>query len=127
MINSCTFIGRVTTEPELKALEGGKCCCNFQLAVQRTKEITDFPPFAVYGKLAETFCDFVSKGDMVGIRASYRSKTKNGKKHYFFLVEYIQFLEKKKSAGDYNDIEIPYQTDFSVADSDGICGDDLPF
>ena len=53
-------------------------------------------------------------------------KIKNDKKYHEFVVEEIQFLERKNSAEDYEDIEIPQSSDtdfnpYSYGD------DDLPF
>lgn len=119
MINNCTFIGRISTELELSQTENGESFCNFQLAVSRTKETTDFPPMVVYGKLAETMCTYLSKGDLVGIRSSYRSRISNGKKYYQFVVKEIQFLQNNNSLESLDDIDIPFQNNFNADNSVG--------
>lgn len=126
MINISVFIGRLTTEPELRKTKTDVSCCNFQLAVQRKNtEQTDFPPMTAYGKLAEIMCAYVHKGDLICVSARYQSNVKNKKKYHEFRVDEIQFLEKKRTE-DYEDIEIPGAADFnSSIDSNG--DDDLPF
>lgn len=127
MINTSTFVGRISTDLELKKTNNNKSCCGFQLAVKRTySDDTDFPPMAVYGKLADILCTYAQKGDMLGVRAHYRSKIKNDKKYHEFVVEEIQFLERKNSAEDYEDIEIPQSSDTDF-NPDSYSDDDLPF
>jgi len=107
MINTCVFVGRVSNEIELKKTNNEISCCNFNLAVQRKNlDTTDFPPMAAYGKLAEIICKYVSKGELIGVRAVYQSHIKNNKKYYEFKIEEVQFLEKRND-GEYDDIEIP--------------------
>lgn len=126
MMNYSFFIGRVTTEPELRKTKTNVSCCNFQLAVKRMNtDMTDFPPMSVYGKLAEIMCTYVHKGDLICVGARYQSNLKNKKKYHEFKVEEIQFLEKKR-AEDYEDIQIPGAADYNASiDSNG--DDDLPF
>lgn len=128
MINTSVFVGRISTDLELKTTKSGKNCCDFQLAVQRTySDEADFPPLVVYGKLAEILCAYTAKGDLLGIRARYRSKIKNEKKYHEFVVEEIQFLEKKNEAGEYDDIEIPQAPDSNDNLNSYDNDDDLPF
>ena len=63
---------------------------------------------------------------MLGVRARFRSVMRNEKKYSEFLVEEIQFLQRKDKTGDYDDIEIPQSanTDFNP---DNFNDDDLPF
>lgn len=128
MINSCIFIGRVSTEIELKKTKDNVSCCSFQIAVQRRKsDKTDYPPMAAYGKIAEIICSYVKKGDRVGVRASYQSTIKNEKKYYEFKIEEIEFLESKKTGG-YDDVQIPHSANGECFTCDFVTGDDdLPF
>ncbi|SCX15420.1 Single-strand binding protein family protein [Ruminococcaceae bacterium P7] len=127
MLNTCIFVGRVSTEIELKKTKNQKSCCNFQMAVRRSySDEADFPPLSVYGNLADILCTYAKKGDMLGVRARFRSVMRNEKKYSEFLVEEIQFLQRKDKTGDYDDIEIPQSanTDFNP---DSFNDDDLPF
>ena len=127
MINTTTFIGRISTDLELKKTNQEKSCCGFQLAVQRThNDDADFPPMVAYGKLADVLCAYAKKGDLLGVRARYRSKIKNEKKYHEFVVDEIQFLERRNPKEAYEDIEIPQSSDTDF-NPDSYSDDDLPF
>ena len=127
MINTAVFIGRVSTEIKTSKTKNNKDCCNFQIAVQRNyRDDADFPPIAAYGRFAEIISAYVQKGDMIGVRARYRSRIKNEKKYHEFVVEEIQLLQRRDSEGEYNDIQIPVSSD-SDFDSDDFDDMDLPF
>lgn len=127
MINAIVFVGRVSTEIKTSKTKNNKDCCSFQIAVQRNyRDDADFPPIAAYGRFAEIISAYVQKGDMLGVRTRFRSVMRNEKKYYEFIVEEIQFLQRKNQTGEYDDIEIPQSanTDFNP---DSFNDDDLPF
>lgn len=128
MINTGVFVGRVSTDIELKKTKSDISCCNFQLAVQRNRsDKTDFPPMSAYGRLAEIICEYVNKGDLLGVRTSYQSRIKNEKKYHVFVIEEIQFLQRKKETGEYDDVKIPEYSDNDFNSDFCSVDDDLPF
>lgn len=110
MLNQAIFIGRVTQVPELRIDKNKKYFCKFQLAVQQSNsDITDFPEFICYKKIAENICKYLNKGDMIAVSAHYHSYIKNNKKYSNFVIDQVQFLGNKNCTelNVYNDIEIP--------------------
>lgn len=107
MLNVHLFIGRVTKEPELKTPSEGqeKAYCFFQLAVENGKGETDFPELVCYNRLAENFCKYVHKGDLICVHAYYRSRFFNQRKYHDFVVYKMEFLEAKRK-GD-GEVDIP--------------------
>lgn len=88
-MNMFIVIGRLVKDSELKTLENGKKLTNFTLAVDGGKDkngekITDFIPFTLWDRAAETFCSFYKKGDMIKLlgREGMRKKEKDGKIEY---------------------------------------------
>ena len=88
-MNMFIMIGRLVKDCELKLLDNGKKLTNVTLAVDGGKDkngekITDFIPFTLWDRAAETFCSFYKKGDMVEIqgRETMRKKEKDGKVEY---------------------------------------------
>ena len=72
-MNMFIMIGRLVKDCELKLLDNGKKLTNVTLAVDGGKDkngekITDFIPFTLWDRAAETFCSFYKKGDMVEIQ-----------------------------------------------------------
>lgn len=110
MLNKSIFIGRITTDPELKTTNGGDYCCNFQIAVQRTKSDTaDYPELVCYKKIAENICKYTRKGDLIAVSAHYHSDIVKGKKYHNFVIDELYFISNKRVTEDenYDDIEIP--------------------
>lgn len=106
MLNYAVFIGRVTSEPELKKSKDDMLFCNFQLAVNRNGEGADFPEFFCNNVIAENFCKYVHKGDLVCVSARFQTKVLDGKKYHDFMVKELFFLERKQ-LDNYDDVEIP--------------------
>jgi len=72
MLNSIAIVGRLTRNPEVKNLDGGKTVATFTLAVQRNKDDVDFIPCEVWNKSAISVRDYVTKGSLVGVTGSLR-------------------------------------------------------
>lgn len=89
MLNQVILIGRLTHDPEVKALDDGRKVCYIQVAVQRPfKNIdgnyeTDFFRVTVWEGLATAIESYASKGVMVAIKArlqTWKYETSDEKK-----------------------------------------------
>ena len=67
MINKINIAGRVGGDPEVAYFEGDKVVAKFSVAVNRTKEETNWFNIEVWGKSAEIAKEYVRKGSLVGI------------------------------------------------------------
>lgn len=109
MMNNCSFIGRLTTDPKQSYIPANQTAvCEFNLAIDKGKKDgkdlgADFPKLKAYGKLAEIIERYVHKGDLFGAVCRVRTDKydKDGQTHYVteFIVQDITFCEKKKAAG----------------------------
>ncbi|QNQ83781.1 single-stranded DNA-binding protein [Lactobacillus sp. PV037] len=153
MINNVTLVGRLTKDPELRTTGSGNYVAMFTLAVERNyvdqqgNRKADFINCVLWRKAAETFCNYTSKGSLVGIVGSIQTRNyddKDGKKVFVteVLVSEFTFLESRKerenrtnnsSNGESNSSQ-PMQTQKEPIDpftnTNGqvdISGDDLPF
>ena len=131
-VNNVSLVGRMTADPELKKTSKGTPYVKFSIGVDRAlsrenkerleaenKSTSDFPRISVFGKLAETVCQYLGKGSLVSVSGSVRTDSfdgVNGDK--VFLTEIsarrIRFLESKKplSTEDVSDgIEIEVHDD----------------
>lgn len=106
-MNKCIFLGRLTSDPELKYAPSGTPIANFTLAVNRKfqkedQPSADFLPHVVIGKLAEVINKYCQKGSQVAVSSRVQTRNwedKDGKKHYVteFVVEDFSFAGSKNT------------------------------
>ena len=104
MINRAVLTGRLTKDAELKVTQSGLSVATFTLAVNRhskTKGDADFINCVIWRKAAENFCNFTSKGSLVGIDGRIQTRSyenKSGQKVYVteIVVDSFSLLESKK-------------------------------
>lgn len=102
-LNKALVVGRMTRDPELRALPNGTPVCSLSLATNLTyktregekKENTEFHNIVVFGSQADSSSKFLKKGQMVMVegRIQTRSWEKEGAKHYKteIIAERVQF------------------------------------
>ena len=107
MINRAVLTGRLTKDPELRTTQSGLSVASFNLAVDRPFKDNngnygaDFISCVIWRKAAENFCNFTSKGSLVGIDGRIQTRNyqdNDGKTVYVteVLVENFTLLESKK-------------------------------
>ena len=104
MINRAVLTGRLTKEAELRTTQSGLSVATFTLAVNRhskAKGDADFINCVIWRKAAENFCNFTSKGSLVGIDGRIQTRSyenKSGHKVYVteIVVDSFSLLESKK-------------------------------
>ena len=104
MINRAVLTGRLTKEAELRVTQSGLSVATFTLAVNRhskAKGDADFINCVIWRKAAENFCNFTSKGSLVGIDGRIQTRSyenKSGQKVYVteIVVDNFSLLESKK-------------------------------
>lgn len=118
-MNLVVLTGRVTADLELKYTQSGKGYCKFSIAVNRkfNREETDFFNIVAWEKRAEIAVNHLSKGSLVGVSGSIRTRSyedEKGVKRKIteILAENIEFLEPKKSSGSAPAPEAPSDDDF---------------
>lgn len=123
-MNKIIIIGRLTSDPNLKATSSGIAVCSFTVAVNRPKNSkgespADFIPVVVWREQGEACAKYLTKGSRVAVCGAMQSRTyeKDGNKRMIYEVqaERVEFLELKKR-------EEPQPEEFQDI-SDG----DLPF
>lgn len=147
-INKAIIAGRLTQDPEQKALPSGVAVCQFSLATNRVykdkdgnkQESTDFHNIVVFGRQAETAAQYLKKGQIAFIEGriqtrSWEDKSSGEKKYRTEIVaDRVQFgpkagggassdssssrEEQEASASNGSQIEYP---------ADEINPEDIPF
>ncbi|MGI1661398.1 single-stranded DNA-binding protein [Palleronia sp. KMU-117] len=137
-LNRATIIGRLTRDPETKALPSGMPVTNFSVATSSTYvkdgekvEETEFHNIVVFAKQADACATFLRKGTLVAIegRLQTRSWEKDGAKHYRteIIADRVQFGPKnERSADAQNDVPPPPTLDGTYPQED-IDPNEIPF
>ncbi|HET8729763.1 MAG TPA: single-stranded DNA-binding protein [Moraxellaceae bacterium] len=104
-LNTCTFIGRLGKDPEIRYTANGDAVCNFSLALSddyKDTKNTYWPRFSVFGKQAEILGEYAKKGDKLAVTAKYteRKYTKDGQERTAieFRVSDFELLGSKGEA-----------------------------
>ena len=107
MINTVVLTGRLTKNPDLRVTESGISVATFTMAVNRAytngkgQRDADYLNCVIWRKAAENFCNFTSKGSLVGIQGRLQSRSydnKDGQRVYVteVVVDQFSLLESKK-------------------------------
>jgi single-strand DNA-binding protein len=108
--NKCTFVGRLTRDPEMRFTSSGVAVANFNLAVDRPftngkgERDTDFIPITVWRKLAETCANNLGKGRLVLVEgmlqvSSYTDKEGTKRRTFSIIADKVRFLDWGKKDG----------------------------
>lgn len=110
-LNLTQILGRVTRDPELKALPSGTNVCSFSIATNRfftqngeKKEETEFHNCVAWGKTADVVAQYVKKGSLLYVQGrlatkSWDDKTTGGKKYRTeVIVDNVQLPPKGMGA-----------------------------
>lgn len=109
MLNKIVLMGRMTKDPEIRAMANGKTVALFSLAVERDfknadgQRDTDFINCAAFGSTAEFVKAYFHKGSMavtsgrLQIR-SYKDKDGNSRTASEVIADSIYFGESKREA-----------------------------
>lgn len=120
-LNKVFLIGRLTKDPEIKALPSGTPVCQIGLATDRfftnkqgeKKQETEFHNVVLFGRLAEVASQYLKKGGLVFIEGrlrtrSWESNNGNKKSRTEIIAERIQ-LGPKSSGSSLPPIEEPIE------------------
>lgn len=136
-MNRCIFIGRTTSDLEIRHTTNGTAVGSFVLAVDGVRDAagektTDFLNMTVWGETAERMANWVKKGTKIAVECRARQdrwKDDEGrnKSAIKFTVSYWEFCESKGSNDDSNASNA--LNNAPQADKDGFfpADEDLPF
>ena len=129
-MNSVILTGRLTRDPELKALESGNLC-SFTLAVDNGKNNTAFLPCSVYGDKADLMLKTLRKGSPIAVQGRIEQRvfeTQTGEKRTVvsIYVESFEYMDKKASTTEDKPREPKAYTPEDIGKLD-LPDDDLPF
>ncbi|HTU78786.1 MAG TPA: single-stranded DNA-binding protein [Solirubrobacteraceae bacterium] len=116
-INRVVLVGRLTRDPELRALPSGRSVCSLRIACNSFRkdpegELTERPNYfdvSTYGAPAETVSRYLRRGSRVGIdgRLEWReweTAEQQRRQAVSIVADTVQFLD---SAGGRGQLEVP--------------------
>lgn len=100
-MNRIILTGRLTKDLELKQTGTGKDIVNYSIAVSVDKDNTDFINCTTFGESAKTLCQYIHKGDLIGVEGQVRTSQyidSENKKHTntYVLTNRVEFLNTAK-------------------------------
>ena len=131
MINRVVEVGRITKAPELRKTKNNKSVVFFTLAVNRTKDVTDFIPCVAWEKTAEYLCEYGYKGALLSVEGKNYTSTYEHKGEKITKMEvncdHIDILSRKEKEEE--PIEEPsfFNRDEVKTDDVFISKEELPF
>ena len=110
-LNSCSFIGRLGKDVDMRFMPNGEAVANFSIAVGadyrdkngNKQEVTEWINIAVYGKLAEVCGEYLVKGSQVYVQGRYKTEkwqdktTGQERSAVRVQAERVQFLSTKQA------------------------------
>lgn len=102
-INKCICTGRLTKDPQLRALPSGLSVCELRLAVDSMgrKGEVGYVNVSVFGKAGEAAGEYLAKGWLVAVdgRLEYGEwETDGTKRHDYTVVGNVEFLSAPRAA-----------------------------
>lgn len=111
-MNKVILCGRTCAEWKTRKYGDNKSFVTNTLAIQETKDKSEFVSVTAFGKTAEILYKYVKKGDMVLLEGSIHTSVseKDGKKQYFTTVavlraELLPNARKTKKESDESEIQ----------------------
>lgn len=110
-MNSCTILGRLTKDPDVRYTQSGKTVTLFTLAVNRNfknqngEYEADFIPVILFNKAAELVGNSCGKGHRLLVEGRIQTRhytDKNGYERYVteLVGNSVEFIEKKEKVTD---------------------------
>jgi len=140
-LNKVILIGRLTRDPETKALPSGQSVTSFGMATDRfftdksgqKQQQTEFHNIVLFGKLADIASQYLNKGSLVLVEGRLRTRTwqdsaGNQRSRTEIIGERIQL--GPRSANRVTPSETPQETppeEIPIIEEDEINIKDIPF
>lgn len=134
------MVGRLTADPELKALQSGSNVVNFSLATSRKwkdkngqqAEDTEFHRIVAFGKLAEIISQYCVKGSLLLVEGRLKTRkweTKTGEKRQTteVMAESIQLGPKPQGQTKTSARQADAAADIGIDQDPGPAASELPF
>lgn len=129
MLNNVVLIGRLVKDIEIRHTQNGKAVTQFTVAVQESRDDTQFIDCVAWDKTAENMGAYLHKGSLIAVNGRLQKRSYDdttGRKVYVTEVvcNRVVFLESRGSSQDVS--KASTEPDYNSEDI-SITDDDLPF
>ena len=122
MLNNCTFMGRLTRDPELRRTQNNTAVVSFTIAVDRDfkpengERETDFTDICAWRHTAEFVSKYFGKGSMIVVHGrlqirDWTDKDGNKRRSAEIVADDVYFGESKRSGSGTPGASSPTYTD----------------
>jgi single-strand DNA-binding protein len=112
MVNKVMLVGRLTADPDIRALPSGTFLANMRMATNTyggkeedgtRKEYTEFHSLVAFGRLAEVAGELLRKGRLAYVDGRLRYRTwenSEGQKRYSteIVIDNLQLIDSRQTA-----------------------------
>ena len=107
-MNQCTFLGRLTRDPEVRVTQSGRTATKFSLAVNRRfdRDKADFIKIECWGKLAEIVGKYTVKGSQVIVSGELHINEYEGRWFTTINADTVEFVGKRKAVPQANNSDV---------------------
>lgn len=103
-MNQVALIGRITRSLTLRTTNNGKSYVFFNIAVNESKDRTDFINCVAWNKVAENMAKFTGKGSLISVAGKISTRKDNNDQYITeVLANSVTFLDNKKRDNFDND------------------------
>ena len=123
-MNDVKLSGRLTKDIEIRKTNTGKSVTQFDLAVYRAKDVTDYVPCVAWEKTADMMYSYTHKGSLIIIEGRLQTRTydgQDGKKHKLVevLVNRFEPTEKRDDVERYKTSTAPQNSPSQPQNNNG--------
>lgn len=105
-MNSCSFVGRLTRDPEVKqSASSGKSYARFTLAIQESADKAHFLDFVAFGAKADFVGEYFAKGGVMGVTArasqeKWKAEDGTDRTKISFVAQDVSFVPGSSTGKD---------------------------
>jgi single-strand DNA-binding protein len=102
-MNNCTFIGRIGRDAVARYTPNGKAVTGWSLAVDTgfgDNKQTTWLDCSLWGERGPKVCDFIKKGDRLGVSGEIGTREHEGKTYVTLNVREVTLLGDKRDSGE---------------------------
>lgn len=127
--NTVFLVGNITQDPTFHTIKNGDTVCNFDIAVYRSRNATDFFRVSCWNHLSNFVHQNLRKGNKVQVIGSiHRDKGKDGKYYTYVTADDVARSEYNRDPEPNDVVDEPSgQEEYTTVDTESESYEEIPF